>query len=60
MTKPKYLVGYSDGSGKEYVTLNGKAVATTAWGCSCCKPQVTIEHIAVATEIANTLNAAKK
>lgn len=54
--RPRYRAGYSDGSGLEYITLNDKAVAVTAWGCSCCKPEPKEEHFAKAIAIAEALN----
>ena len=33
-----WRVGYSDGSGEEYIVdANDNAVATIRWGCGCCK-----------------------
>jgi len=33
-----WRVGYSDGSGEEYIVdANDNAVATVRWGCGCCK-----------------------
>jgi hypothetical protein len=39
-TPGPWKIGYSDGSGPEYIVGspgNGRAVATLRWGCDCCK-----------------------
>lgn len=40
-TKAPWAIGYSDGSGVEYIVAGGdKAVAALEWGCSCCKKDI--------------------
>jgi hypothetical protein len=53
---PRYTVGYPDGSGKEYILCDGRAIATTAWGCGCCKPDPTPDDAALSQAIADALN----
>ena len=37
-TKGKWQIGFSDGSGPEYIVSGDKIrVAALRWGCSCCK-----------------------
>ena len=33
----KVRIGYKDGSGPEYITIDEKPVLAIRWGCSCCK-----------------------
>jgi hypothetical protein len=33
----EWKIGYSDGSGPEYITENDKAILALRWGCGCCK-----------------------
>jgi hypothetical protein len=33
----KIQAGYSDGSGEDCITADGKAIAVVRWGCGCCK-----------------------
>ena len=60
MARPKYKAGYGDGSGMEYVTLNGKAVAKTNWGCGCCQSESGEKEFEMARKIANALNAPRR
>lgn len=59
MTKDKYLNGYSDGSGKGTITLNGVSVLKTHWGCSCCDYGPTAENIQLADKIVDFMNKNK-
>lgn len=33
----KARIGFSDGSGPEYITIDDKPVLAIRWGCGCCK-----------------------
>ena len=33
----KVRIGYKDGSGSEYITVDNEAILAVRWGCSCCK-----------------------
>ncbi len=33
----KARIGFKDGSGPEFITLDGKPILAVRWGCSCCK-----------------------
>mgnify|MGYP001559091544 CR=1 FL=1 len=33
----KARIGYKDGSGLEYITIDDNAVLAIRWGCGCCK-----------------------
>jgi len=59
MTK-KYKNGYSDGSGKGTITLDGKGVLRTHWGCSCCDGGPNDKQIEFADEVVKILNGVKK
>ena len=58
MTQEKWRAGFSDGTGPEYVTAgDGKTIAKTKWGCSCCEPSLSDEHTKLSSQIVREHNA---
>lgn len=51
----EWRTGYSDGSGPEIVTVRGKALLKSNWGCSCCEGEATSDQLSL-TEYAAAAN----
>ena len=45
----EWRTGYSDGSGPEIVTVKGRALLKSNWGCSCCESEATADQLDLAT-----------